>query len=267
MTGEADGESFTLTVSAGTYPQSDVGSNLTISSPTFGLTAGNAASKKTNYSYTLPAAATGSITKKEVTVAAAVLTKVYDGGTAISGAELSGGPVSGAVSSQSLTLKVTGGTYAQSDVGNNITINSPTYDLKTGATTSKGNYALPSSISLTGKITKKGITDIGGVTVDERPVDGTTDASFDTTQATGAGVLSGELAGFRSGLTVSGSFPDGAKTTAGTYDVSVTYELGDAGGFKASNYTQSDSGDTLRRDGDGQAGAGGDADDGDAGIR
>ena len=45
---------------------------------------------------------------------------------------------------------------------------------------------------------------------------------------------------------MSGSFPDAAKTTAGTYDVAVTYGLGDAGSFKASNYTQSDAGDTLR---------------------
>ena len=150
------------------------------------------------------------------------------------------------MSSQSLTLKVTAGTYAQSDVGRNITINNPTYDLEAGASTSKGNYVLPSTISLTGKITKKGITDIGGVTVEERPVDGTTAASFDTTQASGAGVVTTELAGFRSGLSVSGSFPAEAKTTAGTYDVAVTYKLGSSGAFKASNYTQSDAGDTLR---------------------
>ena len=81
----------------------------------------------------------------------------------------------------------------------NITIDSPTFDLEAGANTDKDNYALPSSISLAGTITKKTITDIGGVTVEERPVDGTTAASFDTTQATGAGVVSTELAGFRSG--------------------------------------------------------------------
>ena len=245
VSGEASGESFTLTVSGGTYPQSDVGAGLTITSPSFGLTAGNAASKASNYEYTLPTAATGSITAKEVTVAAAVLTKVYDGGTAITGATLSGGAVSGEVSSQSLTLKVTGGTYAQSDVGTNITINSPTFDMEEGANTDKDNYKLPASISLSGTITKKAITDIDGVTVGTRLVDGSTAAEFDTTQATGTGVVTAELSGFRSGLRVSGRFPDGAKTTRGEYNVEVTYELGDSGTFSASNYKLEDSGDTL----------------------
>ena len=40
VSGEAGAESFTLTVSGGTYPQSDVGSNLAISSASFGLMAG-----------------------------------------------------------------------------------------------------------------------------------------------------------------------------------------------------------------------------------
>ena len=45
--------------------------------------------------------------------------------------------MSGEVSSQSLTLKVSGGTYAQSDVGTGIAISSPTFDLEEGADTSK----------------------------------------------------------------------------------------------------------------------------------
>ena len=242
-------ESFTLAVSGGTYAQSDVGSNLAISSPSFGLTAGSATSKTSNYSYTLPTAATGTITKKALTIATpVVLTKEYDGTTAAAGASVaSGGAVSGEVGSESFTLAVSGGTYAQSDVGSNLAISSPSFGLTAGNVASKtSNYSYTLPTAATGTITKKAITDIGGVTVKTRPVDGTTAASFDTTQATGAGVVSTELAGFRSGLSVRGSFPAGAKTTAGTYDVAVTYTLGDAGGFKASNYTQSDSGDTLR---------------------
>ena len=339
VSGEAGSESFTLAVSGGTYPQSDVGTGLTIASPTFTLTPGSAASKTTNYSYTLPAAATGEITAKEVTVASAVLSKEYDGGTGISGATLSGGEVSGEAGSESLTLQVTGGSYASADVGTGITINDAEFGLEAGADTDKDNYRLPSSITLTGTITKKAltiggsvvltkvydgdadaagatvksggavtgevgsesftlavsggtypqsdvgagltiasptftltpgsaaskptnyeytlpsaatgeitaaaITDIDGVTVVSRPVDGTTTATFDTTAATGAGVVTAELAGFRAGLTVSGTFPEGAKTTADTYNVAVTYSLGDSGAFDASNYTLGDSGDTL----------------------
>ena len=246
VTGEVGAESFALTVTGGTYPQSDVGSNLTIASPSFTLTPGNAASKTSNYEYTLPDAATGEITAKEVTVAPAVLSKVYDGGTGITNAKLSGGAVSGAVGAESLTLKVTGGSYASADVGTTITISNPAFALKAGAGTDKDNYRLPSSISLSGTITAKAITEVAGVTVVTRPVDGTIDAEFDTTRATGAGVVSGELAGFRGGLQVSGTFPERAKTTVGTYDVEVSYTLGSSGAFKATNYTLGEDGDTLR---------------------
>ena len=245
VTGEVGSESFTLAVSGGTYPQSAVGAGLTIASPTFTLSASGGA-KTGNYQYTLPSEATGEITAKEVTVASAVLSKVYDGGTGISGATLSGGAVSGEAGTESLTLKVTGGSYASADVGTGITINDAEFALEAGADTDKANYRLPSSITLTGTITAKSITDVDGVTVKTRRVDGTTAAEFVTTRATGTGVVSTELAGFRSGLQVSGTFPEDAKTTAGTYDVAVTYTLGSSGTFKATNYTLSDSGDTLR---------------------
>ena len=327
VTGEVDSESFTLAVSGGTYPQSAVGAGLTITSPTFTLSASGGA-KTGNYSYTLPSAATGEITKKattytgtagsrvydgtttvsttisgsfsptlvsgdtvtvsggsyaqadagtnvaisgstvggsdagnyDVTVSitgtitakaltigdSVVLTKVYDGGTAASGASVkSGGAVSGEVDSESFTLAVSGGTYPQSDVGTGLTITSPTFTLSASGGAKTGNYSYTLPSAATGEITAAAITDIDGVTVVSRRVDGTTAATFDTTAATGTGVVSAELAGFRAGLTVSGTFPDGAKTTAGTYNVAVTYTLGDSGTFDASNYTLSDTGDTL----------------------
>ena len=106
-------------------------------------------------------------------------------------------------------------------------------------------YTLPASPSVaTYAITAKAITAISGVTVDSRPADGTTDATFDTGNARGTGVLSSELADFRAGgLQVSGSF---AAATAGTHDVSVTYSLQDHGSFKAGNYTLASTTDTLR---------------------
>ena len=73
--------------------------------------------------YVLPEASTlGSytITPKEVTVDSAVLTKEYDGAPGLSGAQLIGGEVSGAVSEQSLTLSVTGGSYATVNVATGI---------------------------------------------------------------------------------------------------------------------------------------------------
>ena len=190
VTGEVDGESFTLAVSGGTYPQSAVGAGLTISSPSFTLTPGNTASKTRNYSYTLPDAATGDITAKEVTVASAVLSKEYDGGTAISGATLSGGEVSGEAGTESLTLKVTGGSYASADVGANITISNPEFGLEAGSGTDKANYRLPSSITLTGTITAKALT-IGDSVVLTKAYDGGTAASGANVKSGGA--VSGEV--------------------------------------------------------------------------
>ena len=102
-----------------------------------------------------------------------------------------------------------------------------------------GKYALPSApASTTYTITKREITDISGVTVFSRNWDGTTAATFDTSSATGTGVLPGELSDFQGGgLVVAGNFPEAAKTAAGTYTVNVTYSLQDNGSFKAGNYS------------------------------
>ncbi len=102
-------------------------------------------------------------------------------------------------------------------------------------------YALPTApASTTYTITKKGISAISGATVDSRDWDGTTAATFDTSGATGTGVLTGELDDFRGGgLVVTGSFPAGARTAAGTHTLSVGYSLQDNGSFKAGNYSLS----------------------------
>ena len=61
-------------------------------------------------------------------------------------------------------------------------------------------YALPAAPTVADyTITPRAITAVGGVTVNPRPADGTTAATFDTTAATGTGVLASELAGLPSG--------------------------------------------------------------------
>ena len=240
VTGEVSGESLTLSVTGGTFASKNVGTSLAISNPVFSFTAG-ASTAKTNYDLPTSITVTGTITKKSISVAAAVVTRTYDGTTAFGGASLTGGAVTGEVLTESLTLAVTGGTFASKNAGTGITINSPTFSFTEGAGTAAGNYALPSSITVTGTINAKSITAIGGVTVNTRDWDGTTTATFDTSAATVTGVLTAEQANFRGGLRVSGSFPDAAKTTAGSHNISVTYSLADHGSgtgeFKASNYS------------------------------
>ena len=115
------------------------------------------------------------------------------------------------------------------------TINMGTLAIATGYTE---KYALPSApTSSTYTITQRQITAISGVTVSPRQVDGTTDATFDTSSAVGTGVLATELPDFRAGgLVVRGAFP---LMTPGTHDVSVAYSLKDNGTFKADNYSLS----------------------------
>ena len=106
-------------------------------------------------------------------------------------------------------------------------------------------YTLPAAPAVaTYTITPKAVTAVSGVTVNSRPADGSTRATFDTSAANGTGVLAAELADFRSGgLQVSGAFP---ATTPGTHGLSVTYSLQDQGSFKAANYALSATAATLR---------------------
>ena len=218
----------TVTVEGGSYDSADAGSRTVTGSMVAGTDVGN-------YTVTLGTIA-GNIAKKELTVTAAVLTKVYDGSTAAAGAAIaSGGVVSGAVGAQSLTLTVVSGTYASAGVANVLSITSPVFELTGADNASKpDNYSLPGTIAATGNITKKTISAISGVTVISRTADGSKTAAFDTSAADGTGVVDSEVSDFRGGgLAVSGEFPS---ADAGTHSLSVTYSLVDNGGFKAGNY-------------------------------
>ncbi|MCY4422276.1 MAG: YDG domain-containing protein, partial [Acidimicrobiaceae bacterium] len=238
--GTVSGESLTLAVTGGTFASKNAGTGIVIQNPVFSFTEG-ASTDRDNYELPTTVTLSGTITKKQVTVADAVVTRPYDGTTAFAGASLSGGAVSGTVSGESLTLVVSGGTFASDAAATGIAVSSPQFSFSEGQDTDSGNYQLPTSITLTGTITKRQITAVGAVTVTGRDWDGTTAATFDTSSATGAGVLAAELDSFRGGgLVVSGSFPSAAVTTAGHHSIAVTYTLADAGSgtgaFKAANY-------------------------------
>ncbi len=208
-----------VTITGGTYASADAGA----AKPITGASKGGADAG--NYAVTI-GTITGEITKKPTTFTATVPARAYNGsdqvgsGTAISGSfnpDLLNGDV----------VTITGGTYASADVGVGHAITDSTIGGADG-----GNYAV--TLSVTGTINQASITAIGGVTVDAKTANGNTDATFDTSAATGTGVVSGELADFRAGgLQVSGSF---AAATAGTHNVDVTYTLADNGSFKAANY-------------------------------
>ena len=116
-----------------------------------------------------------------------------------------------------------------------------TYSLIDHGSFKASNYSLSASAAaatLKGQIRNPTpITAVSGVQVNARLADGTTDATFDTSGAQGAGVPPAQLADFRAGgLQVTGAFPT---ATAGIHDVSVTYSLQDNGSFNASKYSLS----------------------------
>ena len=175
-----------------------------------------------------PSVANYTITAKPVTYTSTAADKVYDG-TTDAPSVLGGSFATGDVLSGD-TVTVSGGSYASADVGAGLAVTGMSLG---GA--DAGNYT--ATFSVTGDVTAKPITAISGVTVNSRAADGTTTATFDTSSASGTGVVSAELADFRAGgLQVSGSFP---AVAAGTHAVSVTYSLQDQGSFKAGNYSLS----------------------------
>ena len=222
--GVASGQSLMLSATGGSYASVDVAAGITIRSPTFVLVAGPNTNRD---NYALPSSIdlTGTITKKATTFSGTAVTRVYDGtdtvGTTISGTftpELVGGDA----------VTISGGTYGSADAGTNISISGATV-----GGVDAGNYAVTVG-AISGTITARTITTIDGVTVVSRTMDGSTTASFDTTQATGAGVLASEVADFRAGGLVVKE--ERLSAEAGTDVVSVRYMLANSGRFKAANY-------------------------------
>ncbi|MCY4424787.1 MAG: YDG domain-containing protein, partial [Acidimicrobiaceae bacterium] len=169
-----------VTVTGGAYASKNVGTAVAVS----GATAGGA--DIDNYTVTV-GSITGDITKRPVTVADAVVTRPYDGTTAFGAASLSGGAVSGEVSGESLTLVVSGGTFASDDAATNIAISSPQFSFTAGQNTDAGNYQLPTSVTVTGTITKRQLTAVGTVTVTARDWDESTTGTNDTSPEIGGG--------------------------------------------------------------------------------
>ena len=226
VSGLVDGEvaSDVVTGNLGRTPGDDAGS-YAINMGTLAIASAYA------QKYTLPSApsvTTYTITPKAIAYTSTGANKEYDG-TAAAPSSLGGSFAAGDIRSGDM-VTVSGGTYTAADVGTGYAVTGSDVG---GA--DAGNYAV--TLSVSGAITPRAVTAIGGVQVNSRLPDGTTDAAFDTSSAYGTGVAAAELSDFRAGgLVVSGAFP---ASEAGSHDVSVTYSLQDHGAFKAGNYALS----------------------------
>ena len=135
------------------------------------------------------------VTPKELGATAIVLTKTYDGLTAITGATLSGGALSGAVGSEVVALALksdAGGNYAAADVGTGINlsgVDSTDFELDATSPAKATNYRLTTNLNLSGVITAKEVA-VAQITL-TKAYDGNVEYGASSVK-TGTGEITGE---------------------------------------------------------------------------
>jgi hypothetical protein len=212
LAGLVAGESITVTQTAGTYNSKDVLSannvNATLAAGDF--TAG-AGTLLTNYTLPATASGAGQITAKTLTGSiVGNPTKTYDGTTTatLTSANFS---LLGLVSSESITVTQTTGTYNSKDVAtaNTVSANLAPTDFTATAGTLTNNYVLPTTANGPGHINKANATInvVGYSTI--------YDGDPHTATGTAVGVQSENLAG----LDLAGT----THTNAGTYNDNWTF--------------------------------------------
>ena len=165
--GAVGANTFRLALASGhdiTYPQSDAGGPLTFTNADAADFALQSAGDGDPANYQLPGeiAALGEIAPREVTVAAATLTKPYDG-TAVVGASVAvgGGALGNLVAGEALELEIIPGLggYPQNGVGENLQMSGVQFRLADGAGGRAANYQLPSGgVDATGVIAAKEVS-------------------------------------------------------------------------------------------------------------
>ena len=135
------------------------------------------------------------VTPKELGATAIVLTKTYDSLTAITGATLSGGALSGAVGSEVVTLALksdAGGNYAAADVGTGIVlsgVDNSDFELDATSPAKATNYRLTTNLNLSGVITAKEVA-VAQITL-TKAYDGNVEYGASSIK-TGSGEITGE---------------------------------------------------------------------------
>ncbi|QBZ97862.1 YDG domain-containing protein [Flavobacterium sangjuense] len=150
----------------GTFAQVTVGTAIAVTS-----TATLGGAKANYYTLTQPTGLSADITQKGLTISGATVTPKTYTGTA--GATITGGSLVGVISPDSVTLVNGGGTFADVNVANGISVASA-FSLAVGGDSANYTVAQP---TLTGNITTAPLT-ITGLTGVNKPYDGNTTATF-----------------------------------------------------------------------------------------
>jgi YDG domain/Galactose oxidase, central domain len=194
LSGTVGSESFSVTKTSGAYNTKDVATAMTVTTtlvasdfvPGPGTLATN---------YTLPSSASGAGQITPKTLTASIMgnpTKAYDGtNTAtLTSANFS---LAGLVTSESITVTQTAGTYNSKDVlsANTVSANLAAGDFTTSAGTLLSNYSLPTSANGAGQISPKTLTAsiIGNPT---KTYDGTTGATLTSANFSLVSLVTGE---------------------------------------------------------------------------
>jgi filamentous hemagglutinin family protein len=207
---------------AGTFATKDSGTNKAVTVTGYSL----AGSDANNYTVVQPTGLTANINRANLSVTGVTASdKTYDATTA---ASLAGTAAVTALGSDVVSVSGTGaGSFADKNAGTNKALTVTGYSL---AGSDANNYTVVQPTGLTATITKANLS-VTGITVSNKPFDGTAFANVDT-----SGVqFQGKVAGDAITLTSTGAFADTAPGNGKTVNLSNSY-----GGLDIGNYTIAD---------------------------
>ncbi len=216
LNGVLGSDQVTLTGGTATFADKNVGTDKTVNVTGLSLVGADAG----NYSISLTATTTASITPLAITGSVTASDKVYDGTTA---ATIASESLSGVLGSDVVSLTVGGATFSDKNVGTNKVVTATGLALN-GA--DAGNYTVNSTATATASITPLAIT--GSITAEDKVYDGTTTATI--TSGSLSGVLGSDV------VSLTGGTATFADKNVGT-DKPVTATGLTLTGADAANYT------------------------------
>ncbi len=188
---DAGNVTLSSSTSTGTFSQSNVGNNLTVS--VGGLTLSGTAAG--NYSIAPITGLTANITPAPLTITfLGSPTKVYDGTTAVQ-LNQSNYTISGFVGGQSATIGQVSGGYATQHAGTNIPIDAAltASDFVPAAGTSMSNYTFPATVTSTSGVITPAPVEVSIINNPTKVYDGTATASLSSNNYQVTGAIPGEF--------------------------------------------------------------------------
>ena len=220
--GIVGGDSLSVGSASGAFADKNAGTGKTVT--VTGITLGGADAG--NYTLLSDAAMTTAIINKAVLAVSGISAsdKTYDGSNS---ATLSGSASVTAIGGDDVAVTGTGlGTFADKNAGTGKAVMATGYTLTGG---DAGNYNLIQPTGLTATISQKALT-VSGISANNKTYDGTTAASLDTSNASFAGIVSGDSLSIGS---AGGAFADKNAGTGKAVNITGI----SLGGTDAGNYT------------------------------